>query len=133
MKPESRPSGLAGSEGCVRKRTYLFVADPCIDFRTDVYEADDVALMKVIQYRRQLMRHIDKGSEVQHDVGPSLCVRCRQEPPKPTAGLIAKTKQMSGEQFPAEPRRPVHRRLMGPTEAPCNVTAVTRLRRGLGP
>ena len=82
MKPESRSSGFAGREGCVRKRTYLFVADPCIDFRTDVYEADDVALMKVIQYRRQLMRHIDKGSEVQHDVGPSLCVRCRQEPPK---------------------------------------------------
>lgn len=82
MKPESRSSGLAGREGCVRERTYLFVADPCIDFRIDVYEADDVALMKVIQYRRQLLRHIDKGSEVQHDVRPSLCVRCRQEPPK---------------------------------------------------
>ena len=133
MKPESRPSGLAGREGCVRKRTYLFVADPCIDFRTDVYEADDVALMKVIQYRRQLMRHIDKGSEVQHDVGPSLCVRMSSGTAKATAGLIAKTKQMSGEQFPAEPRRPVQRRLMGPTGAPCNVTAVPPLRRGLGP
>jgi len=72
MKPESRSSGFAGREGCVRERTYFFVADPCIDFRIDVYEADDVALMKVIQYRRQLMRHIDKGSEVQHDVRPSF-------------------------------------------------------------
>ena len=81
MKPERRSSGFAGSEGCVRERTNLFVADPCIDFRIDVDEADDVALMKVIQYRRQLMRHIDKGSEV-HDVRPSLCVRCRQEPLK---------------------------------------------------
>jgi hypothetical protein len=77
MKPESRSSGFTSREGCVRETTYLFVANPCIfvanpciDFRIGVYEADDVALMKVIQYRRQLVWHIDKGSEVQHDVRP---------------------------------------------------------------
>ena len=35
------------------------------------------------------------------------------ETAKAAAGLIAKTKQMSGEQFPAEPRRPAQR-WMGP-------------------
>ena len=80
MKPESRSSGFTRREGCVRERTDLFVADPCIDFRIDVHKADDVALMKVIQYRRQLMRHIDKCSDVQHDgqVFASDVVRNRQ-------------------------------------------------------
>ena len=82
MEPGSRSSGFAGREGRVREGTYFFIADPCIDFRIDVDKADDVALMKVIQYRRQLMWHIDEGSEVQHGVRPSFCVRCPQEPQK---------------------------------------------------
>ena len=49
MKPERGSSGFAGREGCVREGTYLFVADPSIDFRIDVDEANDVALMKVVQ------------------------------------------------------------------------------------
>ena len=100
MKPESRSSGFAGREGCVRERTYFFVADPCIDFRIDVYEADDVALMKVIQYRRQLMRHIDKGSEDQHDVRPSFAsdvVRNRQS----GCRLDCQDKANKWRQFPA--------------------------------
>ena len=113
MKPERRSSGFAGREGCVRERTYFFVADPCIDFRIDVYEADDVALMKVIQYRRQFMWHIDKGSEVQHDVTTKSLRQMSSGTAKAAAGLIAKTKQRSGEQFPAEPRRPPQRRWNG--------------------
>jgi hypothetical protein len=66
MKPERRSSGFGGREGRVREGTYFFIADPCIDFRIDVDQADDVALMKVVQYRRQFMRNHDKGSESDH-------------------------------------------------------------------
>jgi hypothetical protein len=56
------------------------------------------------------------------------------EPPKAAAGLIAKTKQMSGEQFPAEPRRP-HMALMGPTGSsmhPWPASSLGRCHRALG-
>ena len=72
------------------------------DFQIDVDKADDVALMKVIQYRRQLMWHIDEGSEVPTWCTPKFLRQMSSGTAKAAAGAVAKTKQMSGEQFPAE-------------------------------
>jgi hypothetical protein len=105
MKPGSRSSGFAGREGRVREGTYFFVADPCIDFRIDVDKADDVALMKVIQYRRQLMWHIDECSEVQHDVR-QVFRQMSSGTAKAAVGTIAKTKQISGGSSLPSPAAP---------------------------
>jgi hypothetical protein len=106
MEPGSRSSGFAGREGRVREGTCFFIADPCIDFRIDVDKADDVALMKVIQYRRQLMWHIDEGSEVQHGVRPSFLRQMSSGTAKAAAGTIAKTKQISGGSSLPSPAAP---------------------------
>ena len=81
------------------RRDLLFSSPtPCIDFQIDVDQADDVALMKVIQYRRQLMRGISIGGSERSTwyARPSFLRQMSSGTAKADAGTIAKTKQISG-------------------------------------